>query len=55
MSGENISEPFEGGAPSLAGAGDAGGAVVRVEAVGHRTVASPALATGGGATGAVGS
>ena len=54
--GEDVAEPLDGGAPSLAGAGDAGGVVVaRVEAVGHRTVAGPALATGGGAAGAVGS
>ena len=55
VSGEHFAEPFDGDAPSLAGAGDAGGAVVRVEAVGHRAVASPALAAGGGAAGAVGS
>ena len=33
----------------LAGAGDAGGPVVRVEAIGHGTVTSPALPAGGGA------
>ena len=56
MSGEHVAEPFDGGAPLLlAGAGDAGGAVVRVEAVGHRAVAGPTITVGGGAAGAVGS
>ena len=40
--------------PSLAGAGDAGGVVARVEAVRHRAVAGPALTAGGGAAVAVG-
>ena len=53
--GQDVSEALDGGgAPSLAGAGDAGGVVARIEAVRHRAVAGPALTAGGGAAVAVG-